>query len=125
MNTQISLNWIKHTIVAFTVVSAGIIVSLPSEAREKLPEPVDFSALQNIEVIKVPVNQDGLRYRLNGPLLESEELVRRQFLTIQFDQKSLVPLAGAAKQKQSLKKRNDIALDRHRALLADFSLAID
>ncbi len=135
-----SLKVIRNSIFVVTVTAAAMIVTAPGEAsdaelanNQRLADKLGaFSGLvttpdYNATLIQTDANS-GDRYRLNAKVPVRDIRYTRSILSVKFDQKNLLPLAvtsrtlTSSKGQNGLKKRSDIALDRDRSLLADFSL---
>ena len=140
-----SLKIIRNSIFVITVATAAMIITAPGEASDtalandglandgQLAGKLGaFSGLAttpdyNAALVQTHVSS-GDRYRLNASIPVRDTRYTRSVLSVKFDQKNLLPLAAASrtlastKGQNGLKKRNNIALDRDRSLLADYKL---
>ncbi len=135
-----SLKVIRNSIFVVTVTTAAMIVTAPGEAADSGPENNQqlaakmgaFSGLvttpdYNATLVQKDANS-GDRYRLNANVPVRDTRYTRSVFSIKFDQKNLLPLAATTRTltntlgQNGLKRRNNIALDRDRSLLADYSL---
>lgn len=130
-----SLKIVRNSIFTLTVSLAAMILTLPSGASDNtlIDKMGVFSGLvttsnYNPDLV-MTVAEKGDRFRVTGAFPANDELYKRSIFSVKFGQKNLLPLAATGKilvglnRKAGLKKRNDIAYDRDRSLLADFQLS--
>lgn len=127
-----SLKNVRNTIFSVTAMLAAAIVALPAgaadfKASERLGPFAGLASTSVYNAAHVRTDTSGERYRLNGNFRSNEDFEARPILRVQFDQKTLLPLAPAARAttQTGFKARTDIALDRDRSLIADYRFADD